>query len=72
MTRTDWRLVERKLIRFFASHLIHMGDVAGMPVLEVVRYREVSEIDETDEITIASLSLEHLAKHLAEEFEIPA
>ena len=66
----DWRLFERVLIDFFTSQRIYITDVAGMPVIEVIRYREASEIDEADEIATASLSLEHLAKHLEEHLEI--
>jgi hypothetical protein len=37
---------ERVLVAFFTSHRIYITDVAGMPVVEVIRYREASEIDE--------------------------
>jgi hypothetical protein len=69
--RKDWHWFERVLVVFFTSHRIYITDVAGMPVVEVVRYREASEIAEADEIATASLSLEHLAKPLEEHLEIP-
>jgi hypothetical protein len=71
MTCNAWRSIERELISFFASHRIHMDDVTGEQTIEVVRYREAGEVDGADEIATALLSLEHLAKHLAEEFKIP-
>jgi hypothetical protein len=63
---------ERILVAFFTSHRIYITDVAGMPIVEVIRYREASEIDEADEIATASLSLEHLAKNLEEHLGIPS
>ena len=72
MTRKDWRLIEQALAGFFISHRVCLVYVAGMPVVEVVRYREANEIGKADEIVTASLSLEHFAKYLAEHFGIPA
>jgi hypothetical protein len=68
VTREDWRLIEQALVAFFKSHRVYLVYVAGMPVVEVVRYREAHEIGEADEIITASLSLEHFAKYLAEHF----
>jgi hypothetical protein len=67
MTR-NWRAVERALAAYFKSSRVHINDAAGMSVVEVVRFREASEVDGVDEITTAPLSLERLAKHLADEF----
>jgi hypothetical protein len=72
VTRKDWRLTEQALVAFFISHRVHPVNVAGMPVVEIVRYREANEIGEADEIVTVSLSLEHFAKYLAEHFGIPA
>jgi hypothetical protein len=62
---TSWRLLERILIAFFASHRIRVDDAAGEPRINVVRYRDGNEV------VTATLSLERFAKHLAEHFEIP-
>jgi hypothetical protein len=66
MTADIWRAIERALLAYFQSYRVHTGEITGTPVVEVVRYREA------EEIATASLSLEQLAKHLAEEFKIPA
>jgi hypothetical protein len=72
MTRNDWRSIERELIRSFTSHRVHLDDITGTPVVEVIRFREAGEVDGADEIATTRLSLEDFAKHLAEHFEILA
>jgi hypothetical protein len=68
MMRDNWRALERALTAYFKSSHVHIDDSAGTPIVEIVRFREVSEVDGINEITTASLSLERLAKHLADEF----
>ena len=53
MTRKDWRLIEQALAGFFISHRVCLVYVAGMPVVEVVRYREANEIGKDDDIVTA-------------------
>lgn len=57
----DWRAIERLLVDYLQSYRVPVLDEAGMPVLEVVRFRE------PEEIVTARISLEHLANFLAQE-----
>ena len=57
----DWRRVERVLIAFFKSYGFHVGDAAGEPFVEIVRWRE------PDEVVTSKFSLEMLAKLLVAE-----
>lgn len=57
----NWRRIERVLIAFLGSHRIHIVDIAGMPAIEIIRCWE------GDEASTVTLSIEALAKHLAQE-----
>lgn len=57
----NWRAIERMLIAFFVSHRVHIVDVAGMPTIEIIRCWE------GDEASAVTLSVEALAKYLAQE-----
>jgi hypothetical protein len=55
-----WRGIEGELINYLASHRVDIVDVAGEPHFEAVIFRE------GDEVTARKLSIERLARHLAE------
>jgi hypothetical protein len=72
VTRKNWRLFKPALVANLIFHRVCDRYVAGMPAVEVVRYREANEIGEADEVVTVSLSLEQFAKYLAERLRIPA
>jgi hypothetical protein len=57
---SDWHPFERELIDMLESYGVGVLDVAGEPHFEAVRHRE------GDEVVTARLSIERLAKHLAQ------
>jgi hypothetical protein len=62
--RHVWRRLERALVAYLKSCRIHVIDDAAEPHFDAVRYFE------GEEVVTLRLSLEDLAKHLAD--EIPA
>jgi hypothetical protein len=59
--RADGRLIERLLISYLKSHRVEILDVAGEPILRVVRHYEA------EEAIVTKISIERLAKFLVGE-----
>jgi hypothetical protein len=57
-----WRHFERLLVGYVKSHHIDVINEAGMPVIEVVRFREGEE-----SVVTSRISIEHLARFLVRE-----